>query len=782
MSPLNHKLQNNQLKERDNGSEFISLKDAALYFGYSQEYLNLRIRQGKLKAVKIGRNWATKKEWIDEYIKNVNDYFEKIKENNKREINYTVKNKIRKIFSVSEFFSAFSSLVLNKKFIATFFAILFIFSLSYLVFANDNIKSDLSKLVSKIFPPEDFAVMKNDFQEKIILPFNTFLNNTFSFLAQLGTTIDEANYNIFSKIYNTTTYSFGNFIETIRNLTLNFQKSITKFFVKQKNVFGGLFSFSKKENLKTTSKEKVIFIQPTTTLSQKEVIIPKIEKIIQVEPVKEVTKEIIKIDDKKLTEIENKISAFSNLPSEIENIRLLYYKIQPSPPNIITPTAPIYIGKTGLQVSGSGQFQTLGVTGITSLYDLSVGGSTILGTNNEDKLIINASSIFNSPISLKDTVTVGDNALTIDSSGNLTSLGNLKIGGDTIISGSLSAATTTLENLTVQKDANIIGNLSVSGAQSFFGVQSITASSTLPILTLNQLGTGPLIDFQLSSTTVFTILNNSNVGIGTTTPAYKLTLNGDLYVSATTTLGAVTSTPVIFGGYIQSNIIPYSDIVFTLGSPDYRWANIYAATTTIGGTTIIDTNTITANTTSTWKTVSGDLTIKTENGNLIFQSFADLTQQFGTSSGFALKQGANSRLAIDSSGNISANGTTINLAGNTIITGNTTTTGNVTIEGDLSFVGNRTISGTGTLKINPTGNLFLQTDTTYIDDSGNIILPVGARIEAQELRFAGDIVINASSTGPTKVIVRNENGTQVANLDVPIGESVKVRNKNDAEL
>ncbi|KPJ55078.1 hypothetical protein AMJ47_02220, partial [Parcubacteria bacterium DG_72] len=53
---------------------FISLKEATRYCEYSQEYLSLRARQGKLKAVKIGRNWVTKIEWIKEYVASAEDY------------------------------------------------------------------------------------------------------------------------------------------------------------------------------------------------------------------------------------------------------------------------------------------------------------------------------------------------------------------------------------------------------------------------------------------------------------------------------------------------------------------------------------------------------------------------------------------------------------------------------------------------------------------------------------------------------------------------------------
>ena len=53
---------------------YISLQEAIKYCNYSQEYLSLRARQGKLKAIKFGRNWVTKKEWLDEYLENVDNY------------------------------------------------------------------------------------------------------------------------------------------------------------------------------------------------------------------------------------------------------------------------------------------------------------------------------------------------------------------------------------------------------------------------------------------------------------------------------------------------------------------------------------------------------------------------------------------------------------------------------------------------------------------------------------------------------------------------------------
>ena len=54
--------------------KYISLKQATKFCSYSQDYLSLRARQGKLKAVKFGRNWVTKKEWVDEYLRLVKEY------------------------------------------------------------------------------------------------------------------------------------------------------------------------------------------------------------------------------------------------------------------------------------------------------------------------------------------------------------------------------------------------------------------------------------------------------------------------------------------------------------------------------------------------------------------------------------------------------------------------------------------------------------------------------------------------------------------------------------
>ena len=58
----------------NNNLEYISLQQATKFCAYSQEYLALRARQGKLKSVKLGRNWVTTKEWLEDYAGRVVAY------------------------------------------------------------------------------------------------------------------------------------------------------------------------------------------------------------------------------------------------------------------------------------------------------------------------------------------------------------------------------------------------------------------------------------------------------------------------------------------------------------------------------------------------------------------------------------------------------------------------------------------------------------------------------------------------------------------------------------
>ena len=56
---------------QNQGSEYLSLFNAAKIANVSAGYLNVAVRRRKLQAVKLGRNWVTTNEWLNEYQKSV---------------------------------------------------------------------------------------------------------------------------------------------------------------------------------------------------------------------------------------------------------------------------------------------------------------------------------------------------------------------------------------------------------------------------------------------------------------------------------------------------------------------------------------------------------------------------------------------------------------------------------------------------------------------------------------------------------------------------------------
>jgi len=136
------KKERKKLKVLDDG--FITLKEAARYSGYSQDYLGLRIRQGKIKAIKIARNWVTKKEWIDDYVKQVNDYKNKYKYNP-----HQVSDKKEVISTISSSTFTFQP-VPRAKLFAIVVALVFVFSSIGLVFGYPYYGPALKKVVTNV--------------------------------------------------------------------------------------------------------------------------------------------------------------------------------------------------------------------------------------------------------------------------------------------------------------------------------------------------------------------------------------------------------------------------------------------------------------------------------------------------------------------------------------------------------------------------------------------------------------------------------------------------------
>jgi hypothetical protein len=227
-----------------------------------------------------------------------------------------------------------------------------------------------------------------------------------------------------------------------------------------------------------------------------------------------------------------------------------------------------------------------------------------------------------------------------------------------------------------------------------------------------------------------------NVGIGTTTIPYKLTVNGDLYVFATSTLGSATSTPVIFGGYVQSNIIPYADNQYTLGLPNYRWANIFAATGTFGGTITIGTNTIQGSATTTLFT-SGN------NNQLVL--------------------GANGNVGIGTaapSQKLDVQGGNINTSGS-LMTGGIAridSSGNLTNIGTISS----TYLVTGASYVNLTGSAGLQVGGTLVLTSGRALQNLTGIISSGTIQFTGLIANRLVTTDASSNLITTISSANLA--------------------
>ena len=139
--------------------------------------------------------------------------------------------------------------------------------------------------------------------------------------------------------------------------------------------------------------------------------------------------------------------------------------------------------------------------GLAGIETLGVRSATI-GYDFGDKLNVNASAFFISPVTVQNTFRVGgaNNYLTINSNGDLTTTGGISVSGD----------------------------LTVYGAQNFVGPTAISYSGTSTALTVTQGGSGDLVSF-VDGFNGITRFNINSAGL--------ITLTGGVIIegSATTT-------------------------------------------------------------------------------------------------------------------------------------------------------------------------------------------------------------------------------------------------------
>jgi hypothetical protein len=303
------------------------------------------------------------------------------------------------------------------------------------------------------------------------------------------------------------------------------------------------------------------------------------------------------------------------------------------------------------------------------------GGNLVESSINFDNLNKKLSFIIKNPVStpfeFKTENPFTGNFLTLINSS--TNIFTLSSNGDIFSSGTLNVSTGTINNslgirtsnplqpLHVQGNAYISGNLGigisnptnnleVSGTSALFSssgdfrisVSKGTELNTASILFQNNFS--GRAEFGLTGDDKFHIKTspdgstwieslvidtNGNIGIGTTNPATRLQ---------------------VFGTTTAQTILPEADNLYSLGAPGLRWANLYAATTSVGDLIfanqfrVIETDNLATTQALIFKNQRGEEIMRLdERGNLtlagIIEGFVEKVKQVLSSLGILIENG-----------------------------------------------------------------------------------------------------------------------------------------------
>ncbi|MFA5871626.1 MAG: hypothetical protein WC858_02780, partial [Parcubacteria group bacterium] len=416
--------------------------------------------------------------------------------------------------------------------------------------------------------------------------------------------------------------------------------------------------------------------------------------------------------------------------------------------------------------------------------------------------------------SADNTIAQGSTPITVNTTGNLQG------GGTGTAGGGISLEISTIDNPTFNTvylstldlgtntiaDGNMNGNWNFNGGV-VSGIDALTATTgnfttaniTLGNITTADFGTNTITDENFTGDWNFNAGNLSNIATATVTGNFNLTASSNLVFGGTTSLGE-SSGPLDSGAFLvgvadefaNSNstnvqaVLNDLDAAIAGGGPGALW--------TLAGGTVFPTDAANDFAVGGATLAASIFGIDESLGNFYFgyDNSASPTFLFESANASAGTFGFNDNDAFYFSGanvgineinplyGLDVNGTLratgnfdaqngIDVTGASLTVGGANfsvdvANGNVTANGDFQFTGDQSITGTGTITINPTGNLYFQSASYYMDEAGNLTI---AKAITPEVEYSGNITIDANSAaGTTTVTVTNQDGAQVANLQI----------------
>ncbi|MBU1045568.1 hypothetical protein KJ616_00405, partial [Patescibacteria group bacterium] len=601
--------------QKDQG-EYISLAQVARESPYSQEYLSLRARQGKLKAVKLGRNWATKREWLEEYLVTAQDYRQelnrKIENNIVRHIEGPVAVALKETELIQptkkqtrENKKKSASKILRSDSPAIVFgrpkqpalrlgivvALAFFVLASSLAFGQGGIQgvvNDVKTAFTDLGQKSKLVLdsIADDLKNGGVAGIGLVLDFSLPLVSDEtggGSALAGATYR--TTVWQETAHVFSSYFEWLgdklggifvaRPKTVSWGEDNNRISIIEAKI-DSISQFLEQGNYTGDSiaslREDIDYLKEHGVITKE--VIKEIQQITQVLP-KQIIETQTTIDfatTQELKELKTQLALIQEWESEIGE------KIQSYPAGQVShSSAPVYIASQGLQVGGNATFASLGISGSGSATNFSVGENMQIGTLASDDLLVYATSNFESPVTVNNYFYVGsDNELIIDSSGNISTAGTITSAGDIIASGNLSTVDITAQDLV------LTGNITVAGSQTYSGATSITASSTgtSSALTVNQTGTGRIASFQQGGNDKVVIDNSGYLGIGTTTPSTELYVIGTATLQ-TAVVDSLTATATSFSTLSVSGTSTFNGVSYIWPSTD--GTSTYALITDGGG-------------------------------------------------------------------------------------------------------------------------------------------------------------------------------------------------------